>query len=55
MRTSASYQREIDKLRAKHTEHFNKQEWIQMQTIRRKIRESWAAFHRCKEREAKCS
>lgn len=55
MRTSTSYEREIAKLRGKHTEHFNKGQWIQMQTIRRKLKETWAAFHRAKDREAKCS
>lgn len=53
MRTSKSYEQEIDRLRAKHTEHFNRQEWIQMQTIRDKIKATWDAYHRAKVREGK--
>lgn len=51
MKSSASYEREIEKLRIKHTEHFNCGAWIKMQTIGRKIRESWVGYHIAKERE----
>lgn len=51
MKTSASYLRDIEWLRNKHSEHFRFGKWVHMQTIRRKIIESWAAFHRATERE----
>jgi hypothetical protein len=53
MKTSQSYEREIEKLRLKHTEYFNREEWLKMQTVGRKIRETWDAYHRAKLREGK--
>lgn len=52
MKSSQTYEREVEKLRLKHTEHFNRNQWIQMQTIGRKIRDTWAAFHTAKARGA---
>ena len=52
MKSSQTYEREVESLRLKHTELFKAGSWIKMQTVGRKIRETWAAFHIAKDREA---
>lgn len=51
MKSSASYLKEIEALRRRHTHFFLANDWVRMQTIGKKIRDTWAAYHRAKERE----
>jgi len=50
MRTIQSYKNEIARLRERHTRLFKLNKFREMQTVNRKIRECWAAWHQLKER-----
>lgn len=51
MKSSAKYEREAEALRAKGITLRQQGEYLKADTITRKLIETWAAYHRAKERE----